>query len=192
MRRRPRSGNERGRATSAIAVTATRITMQPRIWSLKYSGGSVPKTKRSDHQKSAKRGAGDQGPRKIHAAGDEVTQDFGHRTVEIGLERLVFRKRRSAAPEGSPERLACFCGPVEDTGRPPALRRSNRARARPSRRPGRCTACTSAPMSGGWMMMKLTLTMPSGMIRRPNSSTIHGMVRQRRRSPMAPARISSA
>jgi hypothetical protein len=42
------------------------------------------------------------------------------------------------------------------------------------------------------MMMKATLTAPSGTIRRPNSSVIHGMVRQRRRSPMTPARMSSA
>jgi hypothetical protein len=49
----------------------------------------------------------------------------------------------------------------------------------------------SAPIRMGWMMMKPTLTAPSGRISSPNSRTSHGMVRQRRWSPMMPVRMSS-
>jgi hypothetical protein len=42
------------------------------------------------------------------------------------------------------------------------------------------------------MMMKNILTAPSGTIRIPNSSTSHGIVRQRRLSPMTPVTISIA
>lgn len=46
-------------------------------------------------------------------------------------------------------------------------------------------------MTIGWMMMKKMLTAPSGTTRTPNIATIHGMVRQRRRLPMAPESASS-
>ena len=46
------------------------------------------------------------------------------------------------------------------------------------------------PITIGWMTMNRMLTAPKGTIIRPKASTSHGMVRQRRRSPMTPVRIS--
>ena len=46
------------------------------------------------------------------------------------------------------------------------------------------------PMTIGWMMMKVTLTTPRGTTRTAKKVTIQGMVRQRRRSPIAAIRPS--
>lgn len=47
------------------------------------------------------------------------------------------------------------------------------------------------PITIGWMTIKVMETTPSGAIINPNSRTRRGMVRQRRRAPTMPVRISS-
>ena len=46
------------------------------------------------------------------------------------------------------------------------------------------------PMTIGWMTIKKMLTPPRGITSTPNRPTIHGMVRQRRLSPIIPDRAS--
>src|SRR3546814_302382 len=54
--------------------------------------------------------AGNERPREVHSAGDELAQDRHGRTVEVALWRLVLRKGRTAAPEGAPEWFPGLCG----------------------------------------------------------------------------------